>query len=451
MSSPVSSPVNTHGSNPSRRTTAMAGASAVLSARTEASRDETASPSRVARLEPFGLKTLRERWVQGALSDWLRRSRPQGNGPARTGSYWIRSLRPLQTRVSGVMSMSYVRVSGAAPVPVPAQPSASPDAGGVSPRDASPGTPALAPEYMEHVVIDARHRFGERQRDGRSSRAPAIMTAVDPGTTVDFGDPTTHPTVTEGLREAAKIAALRLTQPVSLTGQAFGLWYWVPTQALSVQLPGSPPAVPFSVAGRSLFGLCVGRFELAEPGLRAEAPPMQGPPGVKSGDDALLELTLLALFRDENGFGFKQVGRMVDAGARHDILKRLAHKRPRELAYMQLGQTAHGWRVRAQGRTGAEALEIEVQEQSWLNTLGMGPVMGSLLTSLGTKVPLGGELANFIPGAGSQLRLGRLTRIHLPERIHLGLITPKQLLRPDLVTILPKMVVLVAEKPSEPR
>lgn len=369
----------------------------------------------------------------------------------------------LRQQSQGIMPKS-LRAKRAVPVPPEKVPPAQAPA---VPRGFVPPSPSgdSAPPYVEHVVIDARQRFEARNRppkgppqmsgvsssevgvDAAVQTAP-IMTAVL-SHAVDFGPSSALSTgpiaVAEGARsdgirsEGARIAPLMLREPISLLGEALGLWYQVPTSALASHIDQKP----FSFAGKSLFGICVGRFELAE--QRGDPKDPLHPPGLVSVSpgDALLELTLLALIRGPDGFAFRQVGRLVDAGAKHDLLKALAHKRPRELAYMNLSHTGTRWTMQAQGRSGVEEMGLEVAEQSWLNGLGMGAVVGSMLTLLQTRVPLGGELARFVPNAGSRIRMGKLVKIHLPERIHLGMVPPHQLLKPDAVTILPRMVVQV--------
>lgn len=239
----------------------------------------------------------------------------------------------------------------------------------------------------------------------------------------------------------AQVFNQTLEGPVRLLGQAMGLWYWVKTASLQPYV--DTPLL--SVGGRTLFGLCAGRFiPLQEPESDDPLAHWSLERRIAEGE-ALVELTQVALMSTPHGPTFMQVGRMVDASVRTPLLKVLAHKRPRELAYMQLTRERDRWRMGVNPQNSKEELVMEVQERSWLNRLGVGGLMAGGLKLMHAQVPLGGGAATFLPGTQTRLRMGRLLDLRIPERLHLGLLNPETLMSPDAVTILPSMEVDVCQ------
>ncbi|MFM7203881.1 MAG: hypothetical protein ACKO6N_24120 [Myxococcota bacterium] len=349
---------------------------------------------------------------------------------------------------------SHIRAMGSA-----SQPSSS------RPRSSSAGgSGAGAPGQTQASVIDARAHFSARAEAARAEAARAeaarAQGARAQGAPLRVPRPSASGEAAENAPQGSGMAAVNskgidfgagppeaqvlsqtLQGPVRLLGQAMGLWYWVKTESLQPYVY----APLFSVGGRTLFGLCAGRFiPLQEPESDDPLAHWSLERRISEGE-ALVELTQVALMSTPHGPTFTQVGRMVDASVRTPLLKVLAHKRPRELAYMQLTRERDRWRMGVNPQNSKEELVMEVQERSWLNRLGVGGLMAGGLKLVHAQVPLGGGAATFLPGTQTRLRMGRLLDLRIPERLHLGLLNPETLLSPDAVTILPSMEVDVCQ------
>jgi hypothetical protein len=213
--------------------------------------------------------------------------------------------------------------------------------------------------------------------------------------------------------------------PLQLAGEGFVLWYRVDLAALAARV-GTPP-VP--LMGRGLIGVCVGRY-----GIRSE-----GAASERSAGDGMIELTVVALVRGEQGPRLMALHRLVDTGLRSETLRGLAFQRPREQACIQLEQEGARWRGVARCRSGLERLEIQVEDEHWLNHLGAGALLSLLVPTLRGRWPVGGGRARFQLDPRSRFRLGAARQVYLPERLHQGLLTTESMVHPIAVMVSSQM------------
>lgn len=211
---------------------------------------------------------------------------------------------------------------------------------------------------------------------------------------------------------------------VHLQGEGFLLWYTLPPEML-----GGKTVLPLALeAGRAGFGIFCSTLHPA--GVQAE-----------SLDARLVELTPVVLVQRQGRRELEPLARMVDAATRDDVLKHLAWQQPRELGSLMLESTRQGGqRFSGQG-TGREALDIQVEEASWLTRLSGKASLRPLLGVLETGMPVGGLGSQVNPLSLATARVGRLSRCILPERMHRGLL-PEQA-RPEKVVLFPQLEVLV--------